>query len=218
MFDGVKKMFGGGLDISAMIGPMLPGIIKDAAPKMVEAFDQKVLELENSLEFELIDEEEQIEEVAAFLTKRNGKLQLDWVVLGHKKQTNGSWDVTIVENLETLTQDDFFAAALQSLGKPQAPVMQLPEPLVAPELPAQLHAISEVVKQAPIDPQPFEQLPDIQSRHDRYKNERFVVFSTRHGFLVEQGPVVGPVIWYGHQDEAIAQNWADVKNRELKGQ
>jgi hypothetical protein len=213
MFDGVKKMFGGGLDISAMLGPMLPGIIKDAAPKMVEAFDQKVLELENSLDGHLTNENGWIDEIVPFISKRNGQLQIDWVILTHTDDGDGCWTVEIDETLETITMQEFFSAAMAGLTNAPAPVKQLP---AAPE---QLHAISETVKKAPVNPDVFDELPDVQMRHNRYKHEVFVVVTMDNKFLVIEGPAPAEdVVWYGHQDEAIAQNWADAKNRELKGQ
>jgi hypothetical protein len=213
MFDGVKKMFGGGLDISAMIGPMLPEILKDAAPKIVQAFDDKVLGLENEHELELVNEEDCIEEVAFFGTKRGGQLQIDWVVLRHEKVTDVEWIVELAETLETIKQDEFMKSAMAGLTNAPAPVKELPAS------PSKLRAISESVQQAPRDPRAFQNLQDIKDRHARYKHETFVVFANVDGvFEVEEGPMVGQTIWYGHQDEAIAQNWADVKNRELKGQ
>lgn len=210
MFNNIKNMFGGGLDISAMLGPMLPGILKDAAPKLVQAFDDKVLELTTEHELDLIDNDDVIEEIAFFGTKRGGQMQIDWVVLRHEKITESEWFVELIETLKTYKQDEIFDAALSSLTNAPAPVKELP---AAPD---QLHAISETVKKAPINPGVFEELPEVQMRHDRYKHEVFVVVTMDNKFLVIEGPAPAEdVVWYGHQDESIAQNWADVKNREL---
>lgn len=203
------KMFGGGMDVSAILAPMLPGIIKDALPKARQAFDQKALELENQLEEPLEDQEEHKEEIAGFLIKRGGKLQLNWVRLSHVYLGADEWSVEIADTLETIEDEYLIKSAMAELSQKPAPVKELPAE------PKRLHEISEEVKQAPINPDVFEELPEVQARHDKYKNKQFVVYANAGVFEVVEGPMLGQLIWYGHQDEAIAQNWADAKNREL---
>jgi hypothetical protein len=205
----LKNMFGGGLDISAMIGPMLPGIIKDAAPKLVQSFDQKALDLEEELDLYITNDAGFIEEIVPFVSKRNGQLQMDWVLLTHTNDGDGNWTVEITETLETVTMKEFMESAMVGITNQTKPVKNLPAE------PKRLRGISDAIKSAPL-PGNLD-FSEQKEYHDRYFLEKNVVISFDNSLQVIEGPAPENVmVWYGHEDEVIAQNWADVKNLQLQ--
>jgi hypothetical protein len=211
MFNPFAKLFGG-IDVSAMIGPMLPGIIKDASPKIIEAFDSKVLEFENALEDgPLIYDDDFREEIAAFVTKRNGQLQVDWVKLTHDNTGPGMWIVEISEVLETVTQDQFFASVLQSLSKGNAEPRQLQMDNT------RLHALSEKVRNAPtIDLQKLESMDDVKRLHKHFAHYPWLAIRVGNRFALIQAPLSSEdLVWYGSDNQDSVLNWIEEKNQEL---
>jgi hypothetical protein len=210
MFNPFAKLFGG-IDVSAMIGPMLPGIIKDASPKIIEAFDSKVLELENADSGPLIHDDNFREEIAAFVTKRNGQLQVDWVVLTHERTDKDDWNVEISAVLETVTQEQFFASVLQSLSKGKA------EPLQIPMDNTRLHALSEKVRTAPaIDLQKFEEMDDVKRLHKHFAHYPWLAVRVGNRFGLIQPPLSNEyLVWYGSDNRDTVLDWIEAKNQEL---
>lgn len=215
MFNPFKNLFGGAdMDISKMLAPMLPKIMNDALPKLRQAFDQKTIDLENALQSDLDNEEDCKEEISLFITKRNGKLQMDWVVLLHQEIDEEDWSVEITQTLETITDEEMLANMLQATE-------QTPQPLeLAPAQAPQLKVVSDTVKNQPIDPRVFETLPEIEARHEKYQNNAFlVVFEDGDFQIIEQADLTTEQrIWFGSNDRGTAEYWANKKNAELKGE
>ena len=190
MFGGLKSLFGGGnaQGLANMLGPMLPGMLKEAKPALLQTFTDKTLELENELAYELTDENE----IAPFLVIREGELRIQWVVLTHQDD-----DIIFIEDvLEITSIDDLFNAAT----KQAVPPMELPEPAELNVPPGTL------LQRAGVD----------NETHDQYFFQRFVVIKVGTIYEVIEGPAAeGDTVYYGHQDENICQNWADEQNRKL---
>lgn len=216
MFNPFKNLFGGAdMDISQILASMLPKIMNDALPKLRQAFDQKTIDLENDMEDDLENDEDYKDEIALFVTKRNGKLQMDWVVINHQKIDEGDWSVEITQTLETITDEEMLANMLQATEQP-------PQPLeLAPAQAPQLKVVSDKVKNQPIDPRVFETLPEIEARHEKFQNNAFLVVFAQGEFGVVAREVMtgnGQRIWFGSNDLNTAEYWANKKNAELKGE
>jgi hypothetical protein len=189
MFEGLKSLFGGGntQTVAAMLGPMLPGMLKQAKPALIEAYQQKALELENELDYEL----DENQEIVPFPVIRNGEIRINWVVLDHQDD-----DVIVIQDtIDTITLDELFAAATE-----QAPAqMELPEPTEPAAEP------QTMLERAGVDTE----------RYNQYFHERYVVIKIGNSYEVIEGPAAeGDIVYYGHQDETIAENWADQENRK----
>ena len=116
------------------------------------------------------------------------------------------WHVRIDEVLETLTLQQLFNAASKEIPgaiPDSIDVLTHGDPTEQPLLEAN-HAPLQAKK---------ERL--LKQAHDRYFFERFLVVKIGTSFEVIEGPAPeDEQVYYGHQDEDIAQNWADDQNKQ----
>lgn len=101
MLDKIKGMFGGDIDPMAMLKPMLPGMLKQGRPQVIQAYQDKVNELSSQLKDFEFDEDSEYE-IVPFGTVRNNEPAVQWVLLEHGDQ------VIIKEVLATYTLDEMF--------------------------------------------------------------------------------------------------------------
>jgi len=196
MFGGIKSLFGGSnaQSMAQMLGPMLPGMLKEAKPALLQAFKDKALELENETDYELTEDDE----ICPFVVIRDGELRVQWVIITHQDD-----DVIVVQDvLEIVTLEDLFRAVTQ----------QAPQPKGLP--PHKWPSLTEPEAQ---QPQTMLQKAGVDTeRHNKYFNQRYVVIKIGNTYEVIEGPAdEGDTVYYGHQDETICQNWADKENRKL---
>lgn len=211
------------MDIGAMLGPMLPKIMADAGPALTQAYRDKVNQLaESSGNAPLANNEDFKQEIVPFVTLREGKLVLQWVLLDHDYDSDEeTWYVTVAEVLETVTLDQLFQSATKQLAKPK----ELPEVTQADEFG---YEVNTSENQTPQEGEPLNMIERsgvkhvsevMKQAHDTYLLQRFVVVKIEDSYQVIQGPAPERVtVHYGHHDQDICQNWADDANRKLNGE
>lgn len=230
MFNGLKSLFSGGgdIDMMKMIGQMLPGIIDEEKPKLLQAFRQKVASLTAEYFPDGLEFNEHIrQEIVPFVTMRNQELVLNWSMLQHSAIVQKDvgiidWQIQVIKVVETITLDELLSEVTNSLGKTK----ELPEV-------TQAEGFKYEVSEAPTDPL-AQRLPDgtslaeragitpekithvnqkMKERHDQYFLMKYVVVKVEQEFQVMEGPAPErEAVFFGHNDEVTAQKWADEAN------
>lgn len=207
MLNGLKNLFGGQAAMLQMVKPMLPKIIADTKPAIKTAYQQKILELENGLDYELANEDEFRQEIAPFIVIRGGEFQANWCVLDHQVNEIGEWEITVSDTLESITLDEILQSVLAETDQPTEPkqTFELPEPQ---------QKEGTLLERAGVTEKPTIEQKIIE-RHNKYAAQRFVAVQVGKSLQVIEGPAPeGETVYYGHNDQEICQNWVDEANRK----
>jgi hypothetical protein len=206
MFNGLKALLGGGNQASAfaMIKPMLPMIKKQAKPALKAAFQEKVDSLKKQLPEPLRHDENLQQEITPFITIRNGEFVAQWVVLDHFPDAEFS---QIGETLESITLDEILDEVTSSVSYADDEAEVTEEPGFKYEV--QTHG--EPTEQ----PEKLLVRAGATSQEQLFRLQRYLVVKIEGTYQVIQGPPPeSATVYFDHNDEEIAQDFAELKNAQ----